>query len=734
MKKKVIVFTATILGLYAIILFFSVFFDSYKTFSNNIDSVLGFITVIGSVITWYIMSEYEKNQFSDIEELWYYNESQHTTLWIIILFINIGIICSYYLQGMGLMIISGIIGFLVLTLYLKNSHNDYNSLREEALKERKEKVRNEEKEELKTFEEKDHDESDGNRSLSQIDKETKSTKEMEKLLERVLKRSKELAEDIIAEDYSISESDSTEEGLMVDEELFEELRKTTLSIIRIIIDSCHQESFLALLRKASNTMGKPDDYIFNFKSMLIKDVSMYYDEMGYVEKMNLSTAHGLCLYIITRVLTDYDAGDDYLFYQLKMDVSDDFYRKFCMDNVRKRMEIYNNVDNKAALIDGHEDFRLIIAFAIWKDEITEYLRMLLFRMNQLIVKADGKISIKVKIWLKQILKNQELLEALYTDDDGNPVPKQAKKEWIAKAEQSIDALKQTRKKVSKKEVIQNAEMKKWSIPNTEISKSSIDELNELIGLSETKKEITTLSNYIQMKLKRDEMGMKSPNVSLHCVFTGNPGTGKTTVARILAGIYKNMGLLKKGHLVETDRSGLIAEYLGQTAVKTNKIIDEALDGVLFIDEAYSLVQGAKGDYGPEAVSTLLKRMEDDRDRLVVIVAGYTKEMEDFINSNPGLQSRFNRYIHFTDYSAEELYDIFCLQMKKNEYTISDSASQRLKAILADAVANKEKDFGNARFVRNLFEKVIENQANRLANEQNPTKELLAELIEEDFNL
>ena len=616
--------------------------------------------------------------------------------------------------GAGLNIITLPCALLITFMYYRVSENAEEEIEDLAS----------EMEELKTSEEKKHDESDGNRSLSQIDKDNKSAKDMEKLLEEVLKRSKKLAEDIIAEDYSISESDSTEDGLIVGEELFEELRKTTLSIIRIITDSCHQDSFLALLRKASNTMGKPDDYIFNFKSMLIKDVSMYFDEMDYVEKMNLSTAHGLCLYIITRVFTDYDEGDDYQFYKLKMDISDNYYRKFCMDNVRKRMEIYNNIDNEAALIDGHKDFRLIIAFAIWKDEVTEYLRMLLFRINQLIVKADGEISINEKTWLKQILKNQELLEALYTDDDGNPIPTKAKKEWIAKAEQNIDALKQTRKEVSRKE----------SIPNTENSKSSIDELNELIGLSETKKEITTLSNYIQMKLKRDEMGMKSPNLSLHCVFTGNPGTGKTTVARILAGIYKDMGLLKKGHLVETDRSGLIAEYVGQTAVKTNKKIDEALDGVLFIDEAYSLVQGAKEDYGPEAISTLLKRMEDDRDRLVVIVAGYTKEMEDFINSNPGLQSRFNRYIHFTDYTAEELYDIFCLQMKKNEYTISEEASNRLKMILADTLAHKGKDFGNARFVRNLFEKVIEHQANRLANEPNLTKELLAELREEDLNL
>lgn len=617
--------------------------------------------------------------------------------------------------GAGINIITIPCALLITFIYFRASENAEEEIEDLAS----------EKEELKTSEEKDHVDSDGNRiPITKHDK----------IIEEVLKRSKILAEDIIAEDYSISESDSTEEGLMVGEELFEELRKTTLSIIRIITDSCHQESFLALLRKASNTMGKPDDYIFNFKSMLIKDVSMYFDEMGYAEKMNPSTAQGLCLYIITRVFTDYDEGDNYQFSKLKMDMSDDFYRKFCMDNVRKRMEIYNNVNNEAALIDGHKDFRLIIAFAIWKDEVTEYLRMLLFRINQLIVKADGDISIKEKTWLKQILKNQELLEALYTDDDGNPVPKQAKKEWIAKAEQNIDALKQTKKKVSKKANIQNSEIKDESIPNIEISKSSIDELNELIGLSETKKGITTLSNYIQMKLKRDEMGMKSPQLSLHCVFTGNPGTGKTTVARILAGIYKDMGLLKKGHLVETDRSGLIAEYVGQTAVKTNKKIDEALDGVLFIDEAYSLVQGAKEDYGSEAIATLLKRMEDDRDRLVVIVAGYTKEMEDFINSNPGLQSRFNRYIHFTDYSAEELYDIFCLQMKKNEYTISDSASQRLKGILVDAVAHKAKDFGNARYVRNLFEKVIENQANRLANEQKPTKEMLAELQEEDFNV
>ena len=172
--------------------------------------------------------------------------------------------------------------------------------------------------------------------------------------------------------------------------------------------------------------------------------------------------------------------------------------------------------------------------------------------------------------------------------------------------------------------------------------------------------------------------------------------------------------------------------MGQTAVKTNKIIDSALDGVLFIDEAYTLAQGGKEDYGAEAIATLLKRMEDDRDRLVVILAGYTEEIEQFINSNPGLRSRFNRYIHFEDYTADELFEIFCLQVKKNEYTLSDDAALYLKEQLNAVVANKPKDFGNARYVRNLFEKTIERQANRLASVSNLTKENIAEICKEDI--
>ena len=264
------------------------------------------------------------------------------------------------------------------------------------------------------------------------------------------------------------------------------------------------------------------------------------------------------------------------------------------------------------------------------------------------------------------------------------------------------------------------------------SNKAAKELESLIGLTSVKAEVTSLANYIKIQKMRQEKGMKTPPVSYHCVFTGNPGTGKTTVARIVAQIYQELGILKKGHLVETDRSGLVAEYVGQTAVKTNKIIDSALDGVLFIDEAYSLVDGGQSDYGKEAISTLLKRMEDDRNRLVVILAGYTNDMKRFIDSNPGLQSRFNRYIEFPDYTADELLQIFEFNLKNNEYCISNEARTALSEYLQKCVNEKDERFGNGRFVRNLFEKTIERQANRLSQAPNLTAEMLTTIEIEDL--
>ena len=271
-----------------------------------------------------------------------------------------------------------------------------------------------------------------------------------------------------------------------------------------------------------------------------------------------------------------------------------------------------------------------------------------------------------------------------------------------------------------------------TVEKEQIAKSALNQLNELIGLDSVKKDVKTLSNYIRIQKQREEKGLKASSVSYHCVFTGNPGTGKTTVARIVASIYKELGVLKKGHLIETDRSGLVAEYVGQTAVKTNKIIDSALDGVLFIDEAYTLTEGGSSDYGSEAIATLLKRMEDDRDRLVVIVAGYTENMKHFINSNPGLKSRFTHYIEFPDYSADELMQIFEMHMLKYDYHFGEGAKKQLQQIFDDIIAHKDENFGNGRFVRNVFEKVLQSQADRLASEGNLTTKQLSSIEKEDF--
>ena len=259
------------------------------------------------------------------------------------------------------------------------------------------------------------------------------------------------------------------------------------------------------------------------------------------------------------------------------------------------------------------------------------------------------------------------------------------------------------------------------------------ELDELVGLTQVKEEVHTLANFVKLQKQRERQGLKTPKMSYHLVFTGSPGTGKTTVARIVARIYKDLGVLKKGHTVETDRSGLVANYVGQTATKTNAIVDSALNGVLFIDEAYALVpQNPMQDYGQEAISTLLKRMEDDRDKLVVIIAGYTNEMKRFIDSNPGLQSRFSRYINFPDYTSAELTDIFKMYMRKNQYTMSSEAEEYLKKRFDDAVAHKTRNFGNARYARNVFEKSNQQQANRLAGEKNLSKQQLTELSIEDL--
>jgi type VII secretion ATPase EccA len=272
------------------------------------------------------------------------------------------------------------------------------------------------------------------------------------------------------------------------------------------------------------------------------------------------------------------------------------------------------------------------------------------------------------------------------------------------------------------------------VVNDVIEGDPYQELDELIGLGSVKEEVRSLANFVKLQKEREAKGLKTAKVSYHLVFYGSPGTGKTTVARIVGRIYKDLGVLKKGHTVETDRAGLCGQYVGQTGPKTDSVVAKALDGVLFIDEAYSLVPegGAGNDYGQEAISTILKRMEDYRDRLVVIVAGYKNEMQRFIDSNPGLQSRFNRYIDFPDYSGDELSQIFKMYMQKNQYALSKEAEAYLKERFEYAVAHKDRNFGNARYARNVFEKSIQAQANRLANEKDLDKDKLTELTVDDL--
>ena len=261
----------------------------------------------------------------------------------------------------------------------------------------------------------------------------------------------------------------------------------------------------------------------------------------------------------------------------------------------------------------------------------------------------------------------------------------------------------------------------------------LEQLDSLCGLEKVKADVKSLINLVKVRSMRREAGLPVPPMSLHLVFLGNPGTGKTTVARLLAQIYHVIGVLPKGQLVEVDRSGLVAGFVGQTALKTQEVVQKAMGGVLFLDEAYALVNQENGnDFGREAIEVLLKNMEDHRDELIVIVAGYAGLMEKFIHSNPGLESRFNKYLYFEDYNAAQLYDIFSSICKKNGYTLSQEGEAWVRRDLEELFANRDENFGNARDVRNLFEKAVSRQADRVAALESPTREQLMELLPQDL--
>ena len=258
-------------------------------------------------------------------------------------------------------------------------------------------------------------------------------------------------------------------------------------------------------------------------------------------------------------------------------------------------------------------------------------------------------------------------------------------------------------------------------------------LDELIGLDVVKKDVESLVNLVKVRKLRQERGMKTPDMSFHLVFSGNPGTGKTTVARIVGRVYSALGILSKGHMVEVDRSGLVAGYVGQTAIKTKEVVDKALGGVLFIDEAYTLApENADKDFGQEAIDTILKAMEDHRDDFVVIVAGYATLMPRFIDSNPGLKSRFNKYLYFEDYNGDQLFEIFQGRVKRNDYRLDEAAEAAVKDHLQELYEDRDDSFGNARDVRNLFEKIVAAQADRVAGLESPTDEDISTITVEDL--
>ncbi|MDY5180343.1 AAA family ATPase [Butyribacter sp.] len=354
--------------------------------------------------------------------------------------------------------------------------------------------------------------------------------------------------------------------------------------------------------------------------------------------------------------------------------------------------------------------------------------------NTLITKNDTERKTVIKKisktdFKKNIKKSDDTKKCVITNDgdvftdleaDKIKIMQQQEEQRIAREE-----FMKVKRRILERERVQKEEQEKRI-------KVLVDELNGMIGLSEVKEEIQSLINLIKIRNLREEMNMPVMDMSYHMVFTGSPGTGKTTVARLVGKIYKELGILSDGKMVETDRSGLVAGYVGQTAMKVHDVVEEAMGGVLFIDEAYSLVNNdMPNDFGTEAVDALVKLMEDHRDNLVIIVAGYTDEMKTFLKSNTGLVSRFNKFINFPDYTKDELVNILSVMANKAGLKIDEAAKSKVLELLKKMKPSQWKDFGNARGMRNLFEKFVMNQANRLVKLENPTRDDLMTIKEDD---
>jgi SpoVK/Ycf46/Vps4 family AAA+-type ATPase len=367
-----------------------------------------------------------------------------------------------------------------------------------------------------------------------------------------------------------------------------------------------------------------------------------------------------------------------------------------VDNISSHqlLEIYQNSFEKNRHLFGEVKIPAAIEYLDIYDNANgtsfgQSARTMYFRFANTFVKADGKVT------TQEIEALEKLKELFYPAND--------------KSYENLNEIPTSK---------HNEEEKPRTLDEL------LNELNSLVGLNDVKKDVQEMVNFLKIQQLRESKGMSSTPISKHLVFYGNPGTGKTTIARLLAEIYKALNVISKGHLVETDRAGLVAGYVGQTALKVHDVVNKALGGILFIDEAYTL-NGEGQDFGSEAIDTLLKLMEDNRNDLIVIVAGYTGKMSKFLSSNPGFKSRFNKYLSFEDYSPEQLQKIFSRFCETGSFKLTIEAEEKILGIFRILYEVKDETFGNARLARNLFENTVNNQANRIITATEITEELLS---------
>ena len=367
------------------------------------------------------------------------------------------------------------------------------------------------------------------------------------------------------------------------------------------------------------------------------------------------------------------------------------------------------------------------------DQVAE-LNTCVMRIANLIVKADGRLS---KTEAQRLKSVQDTLERILRVHD-QPTPKSALE--TARAGSNVAQLLPPRAPDSgpRSADTRSESGTRHPAPKQsarEMLHDAVAELNGLIGLKALKKDIQQLVNLLEVQKQRQSHDLPRTEISLNTLFLGNPGTGKTTVARILSRIFAGLGILREGQTIETDRAGLVAQYAGQTGPKVNKRVDEALNGLLFIDEAYSLIAESGDDpFGSEAVQVLLKRMEDDRERLVVVLAGYPRPMEQMLDCNPGLRSRFQRTFDFPDFSADELVEVFDGFCTKGQYTLTTQAREKLHSVFESLAADRDEYFGNGRLARNLFERSVGRMANRIVKIVPVTRALLTTFEADDILL